>query len=67
MATDPVCGMDVDPAASAGKTVYRGRTYHFCSPACKQEFDDNPEEHAYERQGRSRRTAQVNSPEGREF
>ncbi|MDI6823142.1 MAG: YHS domain-containing protein [Bacillota bacterium] len=43
MAKDPVCGMDVDPARSAGSSVYRGETFHFCSRACKEAFDRNPE------------------------
>jgi Cu+-exporting ATPase len=39
---DPVCGMDIDPAAAAGTSEYNGRTYHFCSLGCKAAFDKNP-------------------------
>ena len=60
MTTDPVCGMDVDPTAAAGKTVYRGRTYYFCSASCKQEFDDSPEEFARERRGKPRKGVNSN-------
>jgi YHS domain-containing protein len=40
---DPVCGMQVDPAKAAGKSEYKGKTYHFCSDYCKRTFDANPE------------------------
>jgi P-type Cu+ transporter len=40
---DPVCGMDVDPAAPPGGTVERGRyRYHFCSAACRAKFEAAP-------------------------
>jgi YHS domain-containing protein len=40
---DPVCGMDVDPKTSAGKSEYQGKTYYFCSLGCKQDFDKAPQ------------------------
>ncbi len=41
---DPVCGMDVDPAAPPGGTVERGRyRYHFCSEGCRARFEAEPE------------------------
>src|SRR5512138_3711884 len=41
---DPVCGMDVDPAAPPGGTVERGRyRYHFCSAGCRARFEAEPE------------------------
>jgi Cu+-exporting ATPase len=43
MAKDPVCGMDVNPEQAAGTSEYQGQTYYFCSPSCKQQFDQNPE------------------------
>jgi YHS domain-containing protein len=43
MAKDPVCGMEVKPAQAAGKTECSGQTYYFCSTACKQRFDQNPD------------------------
>ena len=42
MATDPVCKMQVDENKAAGKNQYGGKTYYFCSPACKTKFDANP-------------------------
>ncbi len=39
---DPVCGMQVDPAHAAGKSVFEGNTFYFCAVSCKQKFDANP-------------------------
>ena len=41
-ATDPVCGMKVDPATAAGHSEYSGTTYFFCSDSCKAKFDADP-------------------------
>jgi Cu+-exporting ATPase len=43
MAKDLVCGMEVDEDKAAGKSVYNGRNYYFCSAACKKKFDEEPE------------------------
>ncbi len=43
MSKDPVCGMQVDESTAAGKSEYRGTTYHFCSSSCKERFDKDPE------------------------
>lgn len=40
---DPVCGMEVDPATAAAKSVYAGKTYYFCSQEDKDKFDKDPE------------------------
>lgn len=42
MEKDVVCGMQVDPAKAAGSSQYQGKTYYFCSKACKIKFDANP-------------------------
>lgn len=42
-ATDPVCGMQVDPATAAGSSEYQGKTYYFCSMGCKRQFDKDPQ------------------------
>ncbi|HEY8075380.1 MAG TPA: heavy metal translocating P-type ATPase, partial [Labilithrix sp.] len=42
---DPVCGMKVDPAASAHRLEADGRTFWFCSARCKECFaarDETP-------------------------
>jgi YHS domain-containing protein len=43
---DVVCGMQVDPATAAGTSELKGKTYYFCSKACKAKFDANPEKYA---------------------
>lgn len=46
MAKDPVCGMDVNERDASATAQHQGRTFYFCSPACKQRFDQNPEQYA---------------------
>jgi Cu+-exporting ATPase len=48
-ATDPVCGMEVDPRQAAGTSEYEGTTYYFCSVGCKRQFDKHPEEYVGQR------------------
>ena len=43
MAKDPVCGMPVNEQTAAATSMRAGKTYYFCSPACKATFDKNPE------------------------
>ena len=42
-AIDPVCGMSVEIAGARHTSVYNGRTFYFCCPACKREFIREPE------------------------
>ena len=46
MEKDVICGMQVDPTKAAGKSDYNGKTYYFCSPACKSKFEANPKLYA---------------------
>jgi P-type Cu+ transporter len=39
---DPVCGMSVDPQKSTAASVFRGKTYHFCSASCRDKFEQAP-------------------------
>ena len=39
---DPVCGMDVDPAATPHHHRHGDETYHFCSPSCLTKFRGDP-------------------------
>jgi len=45
MAIDPVCKMEVDEKTAKFKSEYKGKTYYFCAPGCKKEFDDNHEKY----------------------
>ncbi|PXX95794.1 heavy metal translocating P-type ATPase [Halomonas sp. LBP4] len=42
MAKDPVCGMNVDPAA-AESLEHRGERYHFCGSHCAERFREDPD------------------------
>ena len=43
MATDPVCGMAVDPATARHRTEYAGKQYFFCGARCLERFSAEPE------------------------
>jgi YHS domain-containing protein len=38
-----MCGMTVDGKSAAGTVVYNGIPSYFCSPACQQKFQANPQ------------------------
>ena len=45
-ATDPVCGMTVEPGGARSKglhSYYTGTDYFFCGKGCKLDFDEDPE------------------------
>ncbi len=42
MVLDVVCRMEVDEKTAKWKSEYKGTTYYFCAPMCKQKFDRNP-------------------------
>jgi Cu+-exporting ATPase len=35
--------MTIDPAQAAGQVDYRGTTYYFCNPNCRERFEADPE------------------------
>ncbi len=41
-ATDPVCGMEVEPTSAAGTHEHDGQTYFFCSQPCLERFRAEP-------------------------
>ena len=41
-ATDPVCGMTVDPATTRYRYQYQGRNYYFCADSCQTKFAADP-------------------------
>jgi Cu+-exporting ATPase len=49
--TDVVCGMSFPPEKAVAKVEYQGGTYHFCSDACRKQFDANPEQYVRDQQG----------------
>jgi len=40
-ASDPVCGMQIDPETAVA-VEYGGRVYYFCESACADTFRDDP-------------------------
>ena len=40
--TDPVCGMQVNPATSKHRFEHAGMTFHFCSAGCERKFEADP-------------------------
>ena len=40
---DPICNMEIDETNAAGKYVYQGQTYLFCSVPCLEAFQKDPE------------------------
>ncbi len=51
MAMDLVCGMEVKEEEAAAISVYKGKTYYFCSEGCKKKFDRNPERYMETQEG----------------
>jgi Cu+-exporting ATPase len=46
METDPVCGMQVEPAQAEAKGLtaeHDGRTYWFCGRGCMLDFKEDPQ------------------------
>jgi YHS domain-containing protein len=48
---DPVCGMEVETTEAEWKTEYKGQTYYFCAPSCKQSFERDPEKYLASKPG----------------
>ncbi len=46
-ATDPVCGMSVDPATSTRIAKHHDTTYHFCSESCLAKFEADPPQYVH--------------------
>ncbi len=40
---DPVCGMKVDPVATAHHATHAGTDHHFCSARCREKFVADPD------------------------
>lgn len=44
-ATDPVCGMKVDPHTAKHRAEHGGHTFYFCSATCREKFVAGPEKY----------------------
>ncbi len=65
-ATDPVCGMKVDPATAKHATVHAGKKYYFCCAGCKTKFEAAPASYLHKAHaGHTHQHAQASvKPEG---
>jgi YHS domain-containing protein len=41
-----VCGMRIDPDDAAATAEHEGKTYYFCSEACRDRFEADPASYA---------------------
>lgn len=39
---DLVCGMMVDPETAPARATFEGKTYHFCTLECRDQFEARP-------------------------
>lgn len=60
---DPVCDMDVDPAATPHHHEHAGATYHFCGNGCRTKFAADPQHYL----SGAHREAAANAPADAEF
>ena len=44
--TDPVCRMTIDSEQAAGREVWQGQTYYFCSKSCSRNCHAAPGRYA---------------------
>ncbi len=42
MAKETVCEMQVEEKKAPASADFEGKTYHFCSTACKEKFEESP-------------------------
>ncbi|MFQ5890070.1 MAG: YHS domain-containing protein, partial [Gemmatimonadota bacterium] len=40
--TDPVCGMRFKPEKAVARAEFGGKTYYFCTMACRRRFEKEP-------------------------
>ncbi len=45
LATDPVCGMKIDPSSASESFEYQSEMYHFCSGSCASKFKGDPQKY----------------------
>jgi YHS domain-containing protein len=48
---DIVCHLNMDKNKVIVRSVYKGKTYHFCCFFCKERFDREPEKYLQETEG----------------
>jgi P-type Cu+ transporter len=61
-ATDPVCGMTVDPATSRHRFDHGGLMFHFCSAGCQGKFAADPDRYLAPKQEQASSSAVYTCP-----
>ena len=61
MGLDPVCKMEVVLLEAAAQSEYDGLTFYFCSLACKERFDRDPERYLDETDRAEARARKANA------
>jgi Cu+-exporting ATPase len=61
---DPVCRMNIEDKDAAATSTYQGKTYHFCSLSCKENFDKDPESYLVLKGGLSVKADEAKSGKG---
>ena len=51
VATDPICGMEVEIASAKQVAEYEGQNYYFCCPHCKAKFLKEPQKYLVQANG----------------
>jgi Cu+-exporting ATPase len=59
---DPVCGMDVEPAAAAARRHHAGREILFCATGCAEAFDREPARYVKGGKGKKARSRKAPVP-----
>ena len=57
MTRDPLCGMEIQEGKATAKAVYRGKTYHFCAVACREQFVKAPAQYVVKAKASKRHAA----------
>jgi YHS domain-containing protein len=62
MKKDVVCGEQVDENTTTNTSEYNGKTFYFCSAACKTKFSQRPEAYANKEARIPQHTSAVYTP-----
>jgi len=60
---DPVCGMTLNLVGTVETSTLEGKTYGFCSKACKETFDGDPKKYIENPVARKSMSEPVEPPE----
>ncbi|GIW53588.1 MAG: hypothetical protein KatS3mg081_2943 [Gemmatimonadales bacterium] len=44
---DPVCGMEFEAEKAVAQVQHQGKTYYFCTEACRKQFEADPAKYVH--------------------